>query len=471
MPSTDQLRRRRGQLLDAIDGPVLLHAGGPRARNYPANTLPYRADSNFLLLFANPEPGSAAWFDPDGRRVVLFLPARTSEDALWHGPQPDFDEMRAHHGVDEVLAVERLEKSVHEMAAGRLVSSIAVPDPRATARLAAITGAELDFYDETRIGSPALVRALALLRTSKDPEEVDEMRHTARVTAEGHGAAMAGSAPGVPEQRLVGLVEGAFARSGCVSAYAPILSVRGEVLHNHAHDQTLAEGDLVLLDAGAEAVSGYCSDVTRTWPANGKFDADQARIYDVVLASQLAAIDEVREGKRYRDVHDRSCRVLVEGLVDLGLMRGDPADLVEKGAHAVFYPHGVGHLIGLDVHDLEAFGDAVLYAEGRERSTAFGTRNLRIDLDLTPGMTVTIEPGIYFVPGILRDPALRERFGADVDFARAEGWLEKNDGRGFGGIRIEDDVLCTGAGAPEVLTAAIPKERGNVESAVGSATT
>jgi Xaa-Pro aminopeptidase len=469
MPSLADLRARRERFLDGLRSPALLHAGGALPRNYPANTYPYRPDSNFLAFFAEPEPGSAALFDPQSRRVTLFLPARTRDDALWHGQQPDFDAMRERHGVDEVLDVERLEKHVRERTENRLVATVAVADPRATARLSAIHGEPLDLHDPETIGPPSLVRLLAEIRTCKQPDEIEAMRHTAAVTAEGHREAMAYTRPGVTEMELAGRVLGAFARAGCTEAYGSILSVRGEVLHNHGHGNVAQSGDVMLLDAGAEGPHGYCSDVTRCWPVSGHFNDDQRRIYDIVLRAQREAIALVEPGTRYKDVHDRSCEVIASGLVDLGLLRGDPAELVAQGAHALFYPHGVGHLIGLDVHDLEAFGDRVLYGEGRARSDLFGTVNLRIDLDLKPGMVVTIEPGIYFVPAILRDDELRARFAKLVDFDRACTWLDKNDGRGFGGIRIEDDVVCRAEGGPEVLTEAIPKEIADVEAVVGSA--
>jgi Xaa-Pro aminopeptidase len=252
-----------------------------------------------------------------------------------------------------------------------------------------------------------------------------------------------------------------------VAAYNTILSVRGEVLHNHAHGNVMLETDLVLLDAGAERPSGYCADVTRTWPVSGRFGPEARDVYDVVLAAELAAIAAVAPGVRYRDVHLRACRVLADGLVSLGLLHGTPDGLVESGAHALFFPHGVGHLLGLDVHDMEAFGDLIAYAPGRTRSPQFGTGYLRLDLDLTAGMCVTIEPGIYFVPAILRDAKFKKQWKGQVDWTLAERFLGMHSGRGFGGIRIEDDVLCTPAGR-EVLTAAVPKEPLAIEALVGS---
>lgn len=468
MPSLDFHRRRRAAFLDALDGPVLLFAGGFLPRNYPANPFPFRADSNFLYFFPHAEAGAAAFFDPDGRRVTLFLPERTPEDALWHGAMPGFEEEKQRNGVDAVLAVEALEQHVAKLAAGRRVRSLAVADPKATARARAITGEPLDFASKDGPGDPAIFEAIFRLRTAKEREEIEEMEKTARITADAHIAAMAHTRVGGHEQEIAGIVDGTFWRHGCQPAYPSILTVRGEVLHNHDHGNPLREGDLLLLDAGAEAASGYCSDVTRTWPVGGKFTPEQAEVYDIVLRAEVASIEAVQPGVRYRDVHLIAARVIADGLVQMGLMKGDPDALVEAGAHAVFFPHGVGHLIGIDVHDMEQFGDRVHYPAPRERSTAFGTAFLRMDRDLAAGNTFTIEPGIYFVPAIVHEPKLREQFGSMIDYAATERFLSMNDGRGFGGIRIEDDVLCTDGGA-RVLTGAIPKTRQDVERTVGSA--
>lgn len=466
MASLSHFQHRRAEFLRAIDAPVLLMAGGARARNYPDNVYPYRADGSFLFFFAAPEPDAAALFDPKDGSVTLFLHARTPEGALWHGPVPDFATMKKEHGVNDVQPLEKLAAEVKRRTAGRKVRTLAVADERATALAASITGEALDYYDGKKVGDGALVQALGKLRVKKLPAELDAMRQTAKVTHEAHVRAMQHTRVGVAEQAIVGVVEGCFAHHGCVPAYNTILSVRGEVLHNHAHDQTCKDGDLLLLDAGAESVAtGYCSDVTRTWPVNGKFDAEQAAIYDTVLRAELAAIAMVKPGVRYRDVHRCASKVIAEGLVDIGLMKGNADALVDAGAHAMFFPHGVGHLIGLDVHDMEAFGDAIAYPAGRTRSPQFGTKYLRLDIDLEPGMAFTIEPGIYFVPAILQQGEFRDRFAGMVDFARAEQWAKKN-GRGFGGIRIEDDVVCT-AGGSEVLTQSIPKERSAVEGLVG----
>jgi len=460
---------RRAELLKRLDRPLVLFAGGFISRNYPANAYPYRADSCFLYFFERPEPGSAAFFDPADGTVTLFLPKRTVADALWHGEVESFESAKARHQVHGVMNVEALESHVAMLAKGRQVDALAVADRKATQRARDLTGEELDFDDSTKVGRGEVLDAIAALRLHKSPEELAEIRRLVAITKEAHVTAMRHSRPGVKEELLAGHVDGAFARGGCVPAYNTILSVRGEVLHNHGHENTLQAGDIVLLDAGAESsLSGYCNDVTRCWPVGGPFSPEGRDVYELVLKAELAAIAAVKPGVRYRDLHLLASRVMAEGLVSMGLLEGSPDGLVESGAHAVFFPHGVGHQLGLDVHDLEAFGDRIHYPQGRTRSAQFGTGYLRMDMDLAPGMTFTIEPGLYFVPAILRSKAFREQFKAQVKWDRAERFLAMNGGRGFGGIRIEDDVHCTASGA-EVITAAIPKARAEIEALVGTA--
>lgn len=468
MLSLEHFTRRRSQFLDRIDCPILLLAGGEVARNYPANVSPYRPDSNFLFFFDSPEPGSAALFDPADRSVTLFLRERTPTDALWHGAVPSFEDMQAHHGATSVEDVGSLVEKVQTRAAGRQVRGMAVVDRQATELAMRATGETLEFLDSEKIADRQLIEAIGHLRAVKLPEEIEAMRQTASITVKAHEAAMAHTRAGVTEQELAGIVTGILWQHGCVPAYNNILSVRGEVLHNNHHDNTLKAGDLVLLDAGAESKAGFCSDVTRTWPVSGKFEGAAADIYDIVLAAEKNSIAGVRPGVRYRDIHMISARTIAEGLVGMGVLNGNPDALVESGAHALFFPHGVGHLIGIDVHDMEAFGDAIAYPEGRVRSEQFGTGYLRLDMDLQAGMCFTIEPGIYFVPAILQSEDFRNQFKDQVNWDKACNFLTHNDGRGFGGIRIEDDVLCTAEGS-EVLTAAMAKERAEVEALIGTA--
>jgi Xaa-Pro aminopeptidase len=254
-------------------------------------------------------------------------------------------------------------------------------------------------------------------------------------------------------------MESAFVAWGYVPSYNPIVTTHGEVLHAQRSDGMLSAGDLLLADVGAETPEGWAGDVTRTWPVSGRFSGTQKAIYEVVLASQLAAIEQVRPGVRYRDVHRTAARVLVEGLVALQILSGDPQELFELGAAALFFPHGVGHLLGLDVHDMEDLGDRAGYAAGRTRATTPGDRYLRLDRDLKPGMALTIEPGFYQIKRLLERP---EEVGALEPHLRRTELARFADVRG---IRIEDDVLVTESGC-EVLTDNIPKSTAALEAAL-----
>jgi Xaa-Pro aminopeptidase len=254
-------------------------------------------------------------------------------------------------------------------------------------------------------------------------------------------------------------MESAIVARGMACAYSPIVTTHGEVLHHERYDNILSESDLLLCDVGAETPEGWAGDVTRTWPVRGEFSSTQRALYEVVLAAQGAAIDAVRPGVRYRDVHAIAGRALVRGLVELGIYRGDPDDLYARGAAALFFPHGIGHLLGLDVHDMEDLGDRAGYAPGRTRSSARGDRYLRLDRDLEPGMLVTIEPGFYRIDALLDDAGELGDLGDALDRRVLDQFSDVR------GIRIEDDVLVTAAGA-EVITAHIPKSLAEIEAAM-----
>jgi Xaa-Pro aminopeptidase len=269
---------------------------------------------------------------------------------------------------------------------------------------------------------------------------------------------MRATKPGKREAEVRAAMEAAITASGMCPSYNSIVTVHGEVLHNEHHHNVLGPHDLLLADVGAETPEGWASDVTRTWPTAGKFSGTQRALYEVVLAAQLAAIDAVRPGASYRAIHRQTGKKLVEGLIALGIFRGNADELYERGAAALFFPHGVGHLLGLDVHDMEDLGDRAGYATGRSRSTNLGDRYLRLDRDLEVGMAVTIEPGFYQIPRLLADPA---------EVGALEAALDRNVLARFAdvrGIRIEDDVLVTETGS-EVLTRGTPKNLADVETA------
>lgn len=421
---------------------------------------PFRAASHFLYLVGTSMPGAALLVA--GGRSTLFAEPPDRDDALWHGPRPELSEIVRERAVDEVRPIGELADAV------RAIGDVATlpPQDHATSvwlsrvlgrTVEAGGGASLD-----RAPDAALADAMIALRLVHDDAAIAQLRAAGRASSHAHIAGMRATLGARTETEVCAAMIAELRRAGMEDAYSPIVSVRGEVLHNHHHDGSMAPGDLLLCDLGGESPEGWASDITRTWPISGEFSATQRAVYDVVLDAQLRAIDKVRPGVRYRDVHETAKRAIVEGLRTLGVLRGSVDGLLERGAAALFFPHGVGHLLGLDVHDMEDLGDRAGYAPGRERSARFGDRYLRLDRDLAPGMAVTIEPGFYTVPGILSDDALTAPLKDDLDRSVLARFSDVR------GIRIEDDVLCTD-GAPEVLTLTCPKDAAEVERVIRGA--
>lgn len=448
---------RRARLVAALpDAAVVLASGRISPRNYADNGHPYRAASHFLYLVGAQREGCFLTL-VDGR-YTLFARAPTPADLLWDGPSPSLEALAEQLGL-EVQGIERLEA---HLATRKDWATLPTPDLLGCEDLSRLLGRAVRPGQLAPRDEP-LADAMIALRLIHDEAALQEFRTGAVITHAAHVAGMGVSAPGRTEAHVRAAMEFEALSRDVPLAYQPIVSVHGEVLHNHAYANVLAAGDLLLADVGAESPGGWATDVTRTWPVSGRFTSTQRELYDVVLASQLAAIDRVRPGVRYRDVHLTAARELARGLVALGVLRGDPEELVADGVVGLLFPHGIGHLMGLDVHDMEDLGDRAGYAPGRHRSTQFGLRSLRLDRDLEPGMVVTIEPGLYLVPAILGDAELAKVAGDRLDRTALARYADVR------GIRIEDDVAVT-TGAPEVLTASIPKRAEEVEALVGKPT-
>jgi Xaa-Pro aminopeptidase len=449
-------RERLRRALDRLDPgrPVLLPAGRARPRNYLANPYPFRASSHFLYFVGRSLEGAALWLD--GERAALIVDATDPDDALWHGAGPSHAVLAAELGLEL-----RTWEELSTLRGGRSVATVPVLDlGQARRHVAALLGRDADGLGNEERDVP-LLDAIVALRLVHDAPAQGELTRAAERSVLAHRAGMRATAPGKTEQEICAVMEFELARAGFGTAYGSIVSVHGEVLHNHSHHNLLRSGDLLLADVGGETDSGYAADITRTWPVSGRFSPTQRVVYELVLAMQTASIAAVVPGARYRDVHLVAARTLLDGLVQLGVFEGEVDALLEDGAHALFFPHGIGHLLGLDVHDMEDLGDRAGYAPGRTRSAQFGLGYLRLDRDLEPGMLVTIEPGFYQVPSLLADPA---RVGLS-DRALNRGKLAAYaDVRG---IRIEDDVLVTSTGS-RVLTEALAKNPGEVEALVGS---
>ena len=457
-PSPDARRtalaRRRAALVSRLgDDVALLVAGVARPRNYAANTFPFRPHSHFLYFFGWGAPGAVALFEQG--RASVFIPTPDPDDALWSGPSPSLAELGATLGIDVALL-----DALPARLRGRTVASLPAADAGSCAQQSQLLGREIS-RETLSEADRRLADAIIALRLAHDDAAVAELRLAATATAAAHEAGMRATAPGSTEASVRAAMEAELTARGCATAYGSIVTVHGEILHNEGHGNTLEADDLLLADVGAETPGGWAGDVTRTWPVSGRYSPAQADIYDVVLEAQRATIAAVRPGVRYRDLHLLATETLARGLVSLGVFHGDPLERARDGTAALLFPHGVGHLLGLDVHDMEDLGDRAGYASGRTRATEPGLRYLRLDRDLAPGMAVTIEPGLYFVPAILDDPQVRQRTADRVDWARLEPY------RRLRGIRIEDDILVTATGA-EVLTEKIPKTRAAIEAFMGT---
>ncbi|HEY6079944.1 MAG TPA: aminopeptidase P family protein [Polyangiaceae bacterium] len=444
---------RRAQLASRLKGPALLVAGLSRPRNFQHNRFPFRAESHFLYLVGRSIEGAALLLTP--QQATLFAPAADPEAELWTGPMPTLEQLTQELGL-EVRPIEELESAQPSDAA-----ALPPQDLESAAWLSTLLDRDLEpgAGPELEGADAELAEAMIAVRLQHDAAAVAQLREAAQVTERAHRAGMRATRVGAREAVVRAAMEAEIVAAGCNTAYGSIVSVHGEVLHNERHDGLLGERDLLLADVGAETPEGFAGDVTRAWPVTGSFSGTQKAIYEVVLASELAAIEAVGPGVRYLDVHRRAGLVLVEGLIGLGILRGDAQDLYARGAAALFFPHGVGHLLGLDVHDMEDLGDRAGYGPGRSRATARGDRYLRLDRDLTPGMCVTIEPGFYQIRRILQEP---------TEVGELEGALDRTVLARFDdvrGIRIEDDVLVTETGR-EVLSVGVPKSIADVEAAV-----
>lgn len=440
----DVYRRRRAKLAAALKRPLLVFAGHAPARNYAANTYPFRAGSTYLYFGGPPLEGAALLIEPDSdgdKGCTLFRVPAGPDDDVWMGPAPADEALAAAAGIDRT----------HIIDADHLGRRVA---DRTAATVAPVCVTTHRRISELRLAAAGEAELLPIIhqRLIKDEHELAAMRQAAAVTVEAHRAAMAACAAGRREADAAAAFLAVLEARQCRPSFTPIVTVRGEVLHGQGYGNELAAGSLLLIDAGAEEPGGYASDVTRVCPVGGRFSALQRQLYDTVRRAMDAATAACTPRRRYREVHEVAARVICEGLAEADLLRGEAAELAGRGAHTLFFTHGVGHLIGLDVHDMEDFGDLAGYPAGRSRSTQFGTKFLRLDRDLAPGMTVTIEPGIYFVPGVWRRDELVGPLKDCINRTAVDKLLKT----GFGGIRLENTVHVRPPRDGKVLTAPAP---------------
>jgi Xaa-Pro aminopeptidase len=439
---------RRSRLLAAFKGSAVIASGLARVRNMQSSYFPFRAESHFLYLVGRHLEGALLLLHEGA--ATLYVSPPEAQDELWMGPEPSVQQLSEQCGLPV--------RPMTDFVAPDVDLAVLAPQDTDTADwLAAQVDRPLEAGGDPQSEEDlALGDAMIELRMIHDTAALDQMTQAAHVTELAHLAGLRALRPGAREAAVRAAMEAEIVAHGMIPAYPSIVTVHGEVLHNERHEGLLQAGDLLLADVGAETPEGWASDVTRTWPVTGSFSSSQRAIYELVLLAQQAAIESVAPQVRYRDVHRVAAKKLLAGLVGLGIFKGDVEELYALGAAGVFFPHGVGHLLGLDVHDLDDLGDRATYAPGRERSQQMGERYLRLDRDLQPNMVVTIEPGFYQVPSILNGTLPR---GVNEALNRSE-LAKYSDVRG---IRIEDDVRVTADGR-EVLTRSIPKSVSEIEA-------
>lgn len=460
MFSKDVYINRREKLRHSMKDGIALFLGNPDApMNCPHNIYQYRQDSNFLYFFGLDHPGFAGVCDIDNNKDYIFGNDVDIDDIIWMGPQPSVKDQSSQVGISSTAPFSDLNKFIADaMAAGRKIHFLPVYRAENKILLEGLVGVKP--ADIKANVSEEFIKAIVALREIKEACEIVELERAAETGYKMHVEAMKMAQDGVYEREVAGEVEAISLRAGGMLSFPAIVSKRGETLHNHEHGNLLKKGDLLLVDCGAETDTHYASDNTRTIPVGGKFTQKQREIYEIVLAAINKGTELIRPGVDYRSIHFAVCKVIASGLIDLGLMKGDADAAVAAGAHTLFMPHGLGHMMGLDVHDMEDLGeDYVGYDDKVQRASQFGTAYLRLGKELKPGFVITNEPGIYFIP------ALIDKFQNEKQFLDFINYDKVNEYRDFGGIRLEDDLLVTETGC-ELIGKRIPITVEEVENTV-----
>ncbi|MCL3781124.1 aminopeptidase P family protein [Prolixibacteraceae bacterium JC049] len=452
---------RRKRLHEKMgNGLVVIMGNVEASMNYPHNTYRFRQDSSFLYFFGIDLPGLAGVLDLDSGEDTIFGNDVDIEDIIWMGPQEPMADKAAKVGVTNTSPYAKLSDCIKTaISEGRKVHFLPPYRGKNQIELANLLGVNVNAI--SNYVSLELIKAVVDIRSIKEPCEIVELEKACRTGYQMHVTAMKMAKPGAWEQNIAGTIEGIALAGGGGVSFPVILSQNGETLHNHDHSNYLQEGKLMLTDAGAETTMRYASDFTRTVPVGGKFTQKQREVYEIVLAANNRATELVRPGITYLEVHLEAAKVIAQGLKDLGLMKGDVEEAVRQGAHAMFFPHGLGHMMGLDVHDMEDLGQIYVGYDDEIRPVdQFGTAYLRLGRRLQPNFVITNEPGIYFIPALI-DKWQAE--GINNDFINFD---KVNEYRDFGGIRLEDDILVTETGS-QIIAERVPITPDEIEEVMG----
>ena len=448
--------------MNVKDGLILLLGNSDASTNYPANIYKFRQDSTFLYYAGINDPDMALVLDTQTGEQILFGNDVDIDDIIWMGPQPSIKEKGEKVGITTTKPFNELINTIkNAKSKGRQVHYI--PPYRNHNKILLSALLEIPIPKLKENASLELIKAIVDQRIVKEECEIQEIDKACNIGYTMHYIGMQMAKPGVREQEIVGVMEGIALADGAMTSFPIICSQNGETLHNHMHHQILTEGRLLLIDAGAETNMNYCSDFTRTLPCSGKFTQQQKDIYNIVATANNYAVEASRPGITYKEVHLGSCKILAQGLINLGLMKGNVEEAVAAGAHALFQPHGLGHNMGLDVHDMEDLGQIYVgYDDVTRPSTQFGLASLRMGKELKPGYVLTVEPGCYFIPALIekwKNEGINKEF---INFDKLKEYYN------FGGIRLEDDILITKDGCRFLGSKRLPITPEEVEAAMQS---
>lgn len=459
MFNQDTYLERRSQLRSKVsNGLILLPGNAEASYNYPSNTYKFRQDSTFLYYFGLQHEELVGVLDIDSGEDYIFGDDYSLDSAIWMGNKPTIAQMSLKAGVRKTDTLHSLSDFLQKaLQQGRKVHFL--PQYRATNKVLLQTYLGLSLDRQSDYVSEELIRAVVSMREIKSEEEISQIREACEIGSRMHLTAMRMTRPGITEREVAAAIEAVALKEGAGVSFHNIVTQHGEILHNHDHSGILESGRLLLVDAGAETTMNYCSDFTRTYPINGKFTSIQKDIYQVVQKAYEESIHKVAPGVMFKDIHLYAAKTITQGLKDLGYMKGNVEDAVANGAHALFFPTGLGHQMGLDVHDMEGLGERFVgYTDTICRSTQFGLANLRMAKSLQSGHVMTVEPGVYFIP-ILIEKWMRDKINEDyINFEKVSQMCN------FGGIRIEDDVLVTEKGYELLAKERIPFSVEAIES-------
>ncbi|QEH41336.1 aminopeptidase P family protein [Chitinophaga sp. XS-30] len=453
-PKEVYINRRKKLLQEVGTGLILLMGNQESSMNYKDNCYPFRQDSTFLYYFGLDVPGLAAIMDTASGEATIYGNEQGIDDIIWTGPLPTVREMAELVGVSSTAPYQKAGAVVQDAQAhGRPVHILKPYRPENCIQLAAWLQTAPELAD-----SVTLIKAVIRQRAYKEDIEIREIEDAVSISTDMHMAAIRHARPGMKEYELVAKVEEVAAAANGRLAYPVILSVNGEILHNHYHGNTIGDGQMVLNDAGAENAMHYAGDLTRTFPVGREFTSRQKEIYQIVLGAMDHAISLLRPGITFREVHTQACETLLSGMKAIGLIKGDPAEAVAAGVHTLFFQCGLGHMMGLDVHDMEDLGEEYVgYTDSLKKSREFGWKSLRLGRELEAGFVLTVEPGIYMIP------ELTDRWMAEKKLEQFINYKAVAAYKDFGGIRIEDNFLITADGSHK-LGKHLPKTLKEIEA-------